>query len=183
METLTGSLLIAAPDLLDPNFVRTVVLVVRHDHDGALGLVLNRPTRTRVDEAWAHVSEFPCARREVLRLGGPCEGPLMILHDTAALAQFHVCSDVYFTVDHEHAEKVVQDRSLPARLFVGHSGWGAGQLESELGSGSWLVLPATRARVFDDAAGAWELLKQECDRRQLLDTLDPRLVPPDASMN
>ena len=183
MELLTGNLLVAAPNLHDPNFDRSVVLIVRHDEEGALGLILNRLTRTRVDEAWAHVSMEPCARDELLRVGGPCEGPLMILHKDSELAQFRVCSGVFFTVDQEHAEKLVQDRDRAARLFVGHSGWSPGQLEHELETGSWMVLPATQEHVFDDDLGEWKRVKQECDRRSLARTVDSRLIPPDPTVN
>lgn len=183
MEPLTGNLLVAAPDLHDPNFDRAVVLIVRHDEEGAIGLILNRLTRTRVNEAWAHISVAPCARDELLRVGGPCEGPLMILHEAEDLAQLRVCSGVFFTVDPDHAERLVQDRDRCARLFVGHSGWSPGQLEHELHTGAWLVLPATHEHIFDDAVGEWSLLKQECDRRVLARTVDARLIPPDPSLN
>jgi len=80
MKSLQGHLLIASPTLLDPNFRKSVVLLVQHNEEGAMGLVLNRPTETKLCEAWTQVAETDCASDASLNLGGPCEGPLMALH-------------------------------------------------------------------------------------------------------
>ena len=79
MESLQSHLLIAAADLSEP-FAHSVVLLVRHNDEGALGLILNRRTNASLKETWARLSEVPCHRNEALYLGGPCEGPLVALH-------------------------------------------------------------------------------------------------------
>ena len=78
--SLEGQFLVASRKLLDPNFVRSVVLLVRHSDEGAMGLVINRPTKTTVAEAWRQVSEAPARREALIHLGGPCRGPLMAVH-------------------------------------------------------------------------------------------------------
>lgn len=183
MDSLTGYLLVAAPGLADPNFDHTVVLIVRHDEDGALGLVLNRPTRTRIADAWSQVSDAPCRRHDLLFQGGPCQGPLMILHDDEGMAQLEVSDGIYFTVDQDHAQRLVRDAKRPARWFVGHSGWSAGQLESELETGAWLTLQASPRHVFEEGASEWERVKREADRDGLGRSVDPRLIPDDPHAN
>ena len=84
---LRGKFLLASPSLEEPNFVRTIVLIVRHDEDGALGVVVNRPLGVSVDEACG--SEVEAARGVGLPLfdGGPCKGPVMAIHNLEPLAQ------------------------------------------------------------------------------------------------
>src|SRR5687768_5273835 len=90
MKSLQGQLLIASPKLFDPNFFRSVVLLVQHTDAGALGLVLNRPLEMTINDAWGQVSETPCDATGFLHQGGPCEGPLMVLHTDSALPELPV---------------------------------------------------------------------------------------------
>ena len=80
MDSLRGQLLIAPPHLTDPNFAKTVVFIVQHDTEGAFGLVLNRPSDTGIHEVWEKMRGRRCARRDFLYVGGPVQGPLMLLH-------------------------------------------------------------------------------------------------------
>src|SRR5437660_1340859 len=101
MKSLQGQLLLASSRLPDPNFARTVILMVRHGEEGALGLVLNRPLETTVHEACSEVLETPCAAEGFLYQGGPCEGPLMALHTNADASDMDVIEGVYFTTERE----------------------------------------------------------------------------------
>ena len=76
MAFIQGHLLVASPKLGDPNFFRAVVLLVRHNEEGAFGVVLNRPSNTLLKEVWSNVSETPCTTEAVIHHGGPCPGPL-----------------------------------------------------------------------------------------------------------
>src|SRR5687767_11112387 len=97
MTSLQGQLLIASPKLVDPNFFHTVILLVQHNDEGALGLVLNRPLRTTVKEMWREVAEDEeCEVEGPLHQGGPCEGALMVVHADAAEAEAQVTDGVYF---------------------------------------------------------------------------------------
>ena len=89
--SLDGHFLVASRELLDPNFARSVVLIIRHSEEGAMGLVLNRPTKTSVSEAWKQVSEAPCPTTGLIHLGGPCRGPLMAIHGDPALGEIGSC--------------------------------------------------------------------------------------------
>lgn len=183
MSSLQGHLLIASPRLLDPNFRRTVVLLVQHTEQGALGLILNRPTSVPIRQAWQQVSQLPCQVEEVLRLGGPVEGPLMALHTRPNLSESEVLPGVYFAVEPKHLTPLVTEPSGPARFYVGYAGWGAGQLESELSEGSWLTPEATPAHVFDNGEDLWERVTREIAATTVYSSLNIKHVPTDPSLN
>ena len=149
MESLRGQLLIAGPSLLDPNFWRTVVLVVEHSEEGALGLVLNRPSETTVGDASEELGELVDAD-DLLLIGGPVQPSAVIV-----LAQFEDPGDAALTAFDDVG--VVGTGSSPeelaagvrtARAFVGHAGWGAGQLDSELERDDWILEPARTDDAF-----------------------------------
>src|ERR1700728_1381485 len=150
MDSLQGQLLIASPGLADPNFARTVVLIAVHGEEGALGLILNREMNTPLAQIWAQVSESDCMRTENVRHGGPISGSLMALHDQRLHANLVVTEDVYVATELNAMESLAGSEQGEVLFYIGHSGWGPGQLETELADGSWLVLPAAAEHVFGD---------------------------------
>ena len=149
MDSVRGQLLIAGPPLLDPNFWRTVLLVVEHSEEGALGLVLNRPSETTVGEAVEELSEL-VGEDERLFIGGPVQPSAVIV-----LAQFEDPGDAALMAFDDvgvlgtgsgHEQLSVEVRE--ARAFVGHAGWGAGQLDAELERDDWILEQATLEDVF-----------------------------------
>ena len=147
-STYQGRFLLGAPDLEDPNFFRSVVLLVDHSESGALGVILNRPTDTTLSRVWREVSEEPCLREAFLHAGGPCEGLLSALHTDADSAQMEVCDGLYFTAEAPLLAQLVEDDHAPvdARFFVGYAGWGPEQLEMEVEHGGWLLTPRHEGR-------------------------------------
>jgi len=150
----TGRLLVATPPMDDPNFERAVILVLRHDDDGAFGLVLTRPSKdfSPADDSaismWLTHTTPPAQLFE----GGPVQQNTVI-----GLATFHEESDrpwtdlVAFglhTVDLESDPANGHD-CLSFRLFVGYSGWGPSQLDEEIAAGFWFVVDATPHDPFD----------------------------------
>ncbi len=182
MESLEGHLLIAAPELLDPNFVRSVVLMVQHNEQGALGLILNRPTSKELRQLWADVGEEPCHADGPVYLGGPVPGPIMSLHAVPDLGELEVLAGVFFAARKEHLDQLVLLTELPCKVFVGHAGWGPGQLEGELKLGGWLTVPATVHDVFHDGDDLWSRLVKR-GRKPLPEILDIKRVPPDPRVN
>ncbi len=182
MESLEGQLLLASPQLVDPNFVRTVVLLVQHNDEGAFGLVINRPTGKTVQELWKQVGESPCENRQPVHLGGPVSGPLMAIHAADGLAEMEIIEGVYFAAKKQNLDELVR-REVPFKVFVGHSGWGPGQLEGEIEQGAWRVLPAKQADVFDPADDLWQRLMQRALTGILPEMLGIKHVPPDPSLN
>jgi putative transcriptional regulator len=153
MDSVKGQLLIAGPRLIDPNFWRTVVLVVDHDAAGAFGVVLNRPSETSVGEAVPEL-EALIDPDEPLFIGGPVQPSSVITLarfadvDQAALAAFE---DIGVLGTGGPAIDEMADQVVSARAFVGHSGWGPGQLDAELETGDWILEPARRADVFSES--------------------------------
>jgi len=148
-QSLKGHLLVASPKLRDPNFFRAVILLVQHDEKGSLGLVLNRPMDVSIRSAWKKLSQTPCEIEGHLHQGGPCEGVLMALHTDLEASDLEVLDGVQFSTTKDAIEHLVSHGGSHVRLFVGYSGWSAGQLEGELAEGAWLTIPATSEQIFD----------------------------------
>src|SRR5919201_612221 len=147
MESLQGQLLVSSPALLDPNFRRTVVLIAHHDEDGAMGLVLSRPSETRVIETVPGLSGL-VDEDEVVYVGGPVQpDAFMVLaeFEDVADAAAPVVGDVGFMAAEAEPEEVAMRRR---RVFAGYAGWGAGQLEAELEEPSWTFVPAEPEDAF-----------------------------------
>lgn len=159
-QSLTGNLLIAVPDLIDPNFNQSVVLVIQHDHEGASGLVLNRASNTKVSELFGDVVSM-ADRDDKLYVGGPVDGPLMAIHGCVSLAEKDVLENVYFSMKQDNLVGIVSQTLRPYRLFCGYSGWGPNQLDYELSVGGWLVIPATAELILGDEANLWHTVSDK----------------------
>jgi putative transcriptional regulator len=183
MDSLQGHLLIASPQLLDPNFVKTVVLLIRHTEEGAFGVVINRPTSKTVGELWKDVSEAECDSIEPVYLGGPVSGPLIALHSSESLAEITVLPEVFVAATKEHLDELVRGEGHSFKVLVGNAGWAPGQLEGELEAGGWLTLPATAEYVFYDGEDLWDRACKQSGRSVLESMLDIKHVPDDPSVN
>ncbi len=143
--TLRGQLLVAAPDLADPNFRRTVVLITEHGPEGAMGLVLNRPTEAVVGEAAPELAAL-AGEDDLVHAGGPVQPRAVTVlaeFDDPDRAAHLVTADIGFVpADADLAE--LSGATRRARVFAGYAGWSAGQLEDELEDEGWLVVRDTR---------------------------------------
>jgi putative transcriptional regulator len=162
-----------------------VVLVAVHGKDGALGLILNRGLNVRLGDVWSQVSKSPCLRSETVRHGGPVSGTLMALHDCRSKANLVVADEVYVATELNAMQSLAATDEGRVVFFLGHSGWGAGQLENELSEGSWLLLPATPDHVFGDldAIALWKLAMTDAGRRQLQAIIPVKHVPENPRAN
>jgi putative transcriptional regulator len=179
VESTRGQLLIAGPSLADPNFFRTVVLVIEHSDEGALGLVLNRPSETTVGEV---VSELdPLVEiEEPLWVGGPVAPSALIV-----LAEFENTADAALIAFEDIGVIASEAPHGPpevrrGRAFAGHAGWGPGQLDAELERGDWIVEPAVREDAFTSEPD--ELWSAVLVRKGGSYALVARM-PPDPSVN
>ena len=157
-ESLRGRLLVAAPDLEDPNFFRTVVLVLEHTPDGALGVVLNRPAPGAslhgTVPAWADLAGDPA----VVFVGGPVQPEAAIglarRGEAAEPDGFSPLFDDLGTVDLQRDPDAIRPHVDRLRVFAGYAGWGPGQLESELDANGWFVVRADPADCWTDTPEA-----------------------------
>ena len=138
-----GFLLVASPELLDPNFRRTVVLIVTHDTEGAFGLVLNRPLQRSLGELLE--SDNDRAGRVPLLQGGPVQTDMVQFVSSREDAGRAVVPGVAVGASLEDAAAGDEGQ---LRAFVGYAGWSGGQLEQETEEGSWIVAPAEARHVF-----------------------------------
>ena len=183
-QSLTGRLLVASPDLLDPNFHRTVVLVLDQNEDGALGLVLNRPSTASVAEAvpeWGPLAASP----PVVFVGGPV-APGAVICLARAFAEGEQERDGWKplfgrlgTIDLGRSPNELGVALEEIRPFSGYAGWAAGQLEGEVSEGAWFVLPASADDAFTpDPDDLWRVvLHRQGGKLALISTmpLDPSL--------
>ena len=184
MKSLKGQVLVASPYLLDPNFVRTVVLMLHHNEEGAFGVVLNRPAENTIRQLWKEVAEGPCESDQWINVGGPVSGPLMALHTDVSASEMEILPGLYFAAQRENLEKILRQRQDMVRVFVGHAGWGGGQLEQELKEGAWLTGPASPEYVFSDRdADLWKEVSKRIGDAMLTEAIRIKHVPADPSLN
>ncbi len=149
-KSLKGHLLLDSGQLTGSFFHRAVVLICQHDTDGAVGLILNKSSESKVGEMV--VADLPEVLKEkTLFVGGPVQpSALSFLHTDTFLLDSNIMPDLSLGNSLESLVEIGESYS-PAkkvRLFAGYSGWGSGQLESELARKAWLVFPATIDLVF-----------------------------------
>ncbi len=176
MESLAGKLLVASRRLGDPNFTRSVVLLIHHDSRGALGLVLNRAGAERLEVT--HDGDDGRRGEVVVMTGGPLEGPLTALHTDPENSEREVIPGVHFAAGSPHLDTLLAAARRPLRVFRGYSGWGGGQLEKELAAGAWTVADASADLVFGDDPDLWRRASRLAFDALLARALGVRHVPP-----
>jgi putative transcriptional regulator len=166
--TLAPGLLIAMPQLADPNFHRSVVLMVRHSEEGSFGLVLNRPTDQDVRELLTPLDiDWRGASSDKAWWGGPVEqGTGWLLHEPVAdfdsESTAEIADGIHLSWGPRDLRALAQKPPRRMRLVLGYAGWGPDQLESELSEGAWVNCDVTPELVFDIPSD--ELWKRSVER-------------------
>ena len=153
-DSIAPSLLVAMPQLLDPNFKRAVVLLVHHDDEGTFGVVLNRETEILAPQLCDSIEIEWCGDPEALvHWGGPVQpqtgwvlfgGPAQPSEDVR-----DVCGGVSFAGSLDVLRRMASEPPERLRVMLGYAGWGPGQLESELTEGAWLLAPVDPSAIFE----------------------------------
>ena len=183
MDTFEGRLLIASPRLPDPNFRHSVVLIIHHNESGAFGLILNRITENRVYEVWKMVASETVDNEDPLHIGGPVAGPLLALHGEAQCGEKEVLPGIYLCTQKSHLTELVTQTRGEYRLYTGYSGWGPGQLESEVEAGGWMTLPASAEFIFGDTDVMWRRAAQAVGEQITRPLVGRAGVPRDPDLN
>jgi putative transcriptional regulator len=165
-----GTILIADKNLSDPNFQKTVVLLMMYDDHGAVGLVLNRQSDIQVSQLLPGVKEAR-DRTDTAFTGGPVEpkSVLALLRSNKAPdgAQ-HIVGDIWAILDQDLLQDTMTSHPGPDKLrfYLGYAGWGPGQLEAETDAGAWRVIRANATTVFDASPESlWDRVVQSLDLR------------------
>jgi len=163
-DPLAPALLVAMPQLLDPNFRRSVVLLIHHDAEGTFGVVLNRTTELRAAQLCESIEvDWHGDPDAEIHWGGPVQpqtGWVLFEDDEAEQSEDEdireVVPGVGFAGSLAVLRRMASEPPTRMRILLGYAGWGPGQLESELAQGAWLVAPADPSVVFEtDVDGMW----------------------------
>lgn len=180
-ERVKGKLLVAMPTLQDPNFMRTVVFMIEHNDEGALGVILNRPVELFAGELLDRWSD-------VLGSASLAEGGPVSTDSAVCLARPRAVApseETTVVIDGVVAVNLDADPAIVAayidepRVFIGYAGWGTGQLEAEIAEGGWIVTETSNLDVFDpDPSTLWtRVMLRQPGKLKLLATFpaDPKM--------
>lgn len=165
-----GVLLVAKPELADPNFRQSVVLITQPvPGGGPLGVILNRPTEVRLSEAWKESGAVP-EQFDFIYAGGPVARNQIIylVRSDTPVTGLRVLDDVYLSGDAKLLKNIVaaEVKVKSLRAYSGYAGWAPRQLQSEIAAGGWYMLPADADTIFTaDAAALWSNLIQKITLR------------------
>lgn len=170
-ELANGILLIAKPEIADPNFRETVVLITQPVAGGGpLGVILNRPTEFRLSQLWPSAGTVP-PEYDTVFIGGPVARTQIIflaLSDQRIANGLRVLDNVYLSGDAQLLKDIVDEKIKvkALRAYAGYAGWAPRQLQAEIAAGGWYMLPADAATLFaDDTASLWrELIHRVTER-------------------
>ncbi len=155
-----GKFLVASRSLIDPNFSQTVILLLEYVRNGAMGVVINRPTEMKLSQVLPDLEELK-KRPDILYLGGPVSINQMLLlvqsPDKPENA-VQVFKDVFITPSTKVLQRLVEraDKNERFRVYAGYAGWAPGQLDQEVARGDWYVFQADAESVFDkEPSNVW----------------------------
>jgi putative transcriptional regulator len=184
MQSLKGHLLIATPQLNSPLFTRSVILMLEHNDQGAMGVIVNQPINTMVTDLAGKIFEEDFEWNKPLHLGGPVPGSLIILHAREDLGDYEIIPGVFVTLEGSAVQAIIRDRTEPSLVIANYSGWAPGQLEGEFNWDSWITLPASPEFVFwTGEKDLWNMVVNQVNARKLSDFLGLRDYPADPTLN
>jgi len=173
-----GTFLVATRDLRGTGFAESIILIIQHDQDGSLGLIINQPTGTNAVELLPDIAGLD-EYDSKLYIGGPVAawGVIMLVQSARVPANAeHVFDNVYTSGDTKLLSRLIHSGTFSAsvRLYAGHAGWAAGQLEAEISRGSWFTVPARTDFIFSSRPRQiWQQLIDIGDRL-IVEAIGPR---------
>jgi putative transcriptional regulator len=161
--SLAQALLLSMPQLLDPNFARTVILLCDHAAEGAFGLVVNRPSELSAAEAVEFEPPLEGTNDLPLHIGGPVEpsrGWILTAAPPEDVESREIGAGLFLSASPALLRRVLTSRPVPRRtqVFAGYAGWAPGQLDAELAESAWLIMPVELDLIFEiPPAAVWEM--------------------------
>jgi len=161
-----GKFLVASRQLTDPRFTEAVILLIQHDSNGTVGLIVNRPTKLKLADLVPDIKEQP-GREHVTYIGGPVginQVFLLIRSQNKPEESERIFDDIYVSVSRSVLEQLIKKPAGKEtfRAYAGYAGWGAGQLEREVLMGGWQVTGADAETIFKKPSSEiWQDLNRE----------------------
>lgn len=155
-----GKFLIASPRMMDPRFARTVILLTGYGPDGAMGIVVNRPTEVSIAHAVPEFSELSRSSERIY-YGGPVapQGLFLLVKMKGKPGEAQqVLDDVYLDRSRAMLKQLIDEPDTVFRVYTGYAGWASGQLDAELARGDWVIKPADADSVFLEDEQLWRNL-------------------------
>jgi putative transcriptional regulator len=184
--SLAGFLLVAAPQVEDALFGKTVCLVLEHKAEHSIAVVLNRPFALDVLPLWEQLTSGLTKTAQPphhLNFGGPHSGPVVAIHNRESLAEGGNGNGVYLAAQVETLKKLALIPPEHYRLLVGHAAWKPGQLEQEIMQGIWYPIPASPDLVFVDDYDMWREGMRRVGGMVLQSTLGIKALPYSPDLN
>jgi putative transcriptional regulator len=166
-EPARGTFLVASRDLVDPNFRQGVVLLLEYGVEGAVGLVVNRPSEVPLSRMLPYIKALR-GSQDTVYLGGPVEPLRMtfLFRSPGRQDALAVFDDVWASSQFDLLEATVEKATGPVRVYAGYAGWAPGQLDAEIERGDWFVLDADPVAVFSpEPQELWRQLIQRSELR------------------
>lgn len=180
---LEGQALVASPYLADRNFLRSVVYIVKHDEDGAYGLIINRPTEVTVGQLLRQVFEEELDVSEPIYHGGPVDGPIVVLHEQELEGASLLEPGVYLSTDQDDIATICRATDKRYRVFNGYAGWAPQQLDEELKQGGWLAWRISKEELLLPSEEIWTTAIRQIGRDILTESIATGRIPHDPSTN
>jgi len=188
-----GTFLVASRDLRGSGFAESIILIIQHDQNGTMGLIINQPTGTNAAELLPDIAGLSDYEGK-LYIGGPVAawGVIMLVQSTRAPANAeHVFGNVYTSGDPELLSQLIGSSTFETgvRLYAGHAGWMPGQLDAEIRRGSWFTVPARTEFIFStQPRHIWQQLIDVRDRlivdavgdphqKYTYNAMSPKIIP------
>ena len=181
-NSLKGVALVASPNMQDPRFAQTVILMLHHNSQGAMGVVLNRPMSAEQHKELVAAAETEVDEQQLsFHFGGPVAGPVIVLQGVKSLTEAQQGKMFFISKTEELSGLLgnVED----CRFYVGHANWEGGQLEAELRQGLWLISPVSPEMLFGDNELLWAETIRRVGQSFYHEVLGIKQFPEDVSVN
>ncbi len=156
-----GTLMVSVPAMFDVHFFRTVVLLFQNSDDGTAGVIVNRPTGSKISELGGEFANQTCGIDQPVYSGGPVEGPLLAIHESLVWGEVGIMPGVFLSSNKNNLVELARQDKHRCRFIANYSGWGKGQLQDEIDAGGWLHLMGTPELIFADDETIWRNI---CER-------------------